>query len=106
MDQALERGDKDELEHEIGDVLFAVANLSRKLGIPPEEALRGSVERFVARFGHVERGLARRGVAHGAATLGEMDALWNEAKSLERQGNSSLVPRSPGSPHALGKDRG
>ncbi len=106
LDRALEAGDADALEHELGDVLFAAANLGRKLGIPPEEALRGAVARFIARFGHVERELARRGVPHGEATLAEMDALWDEAKELERQAKRDAIPRSPGPAHTLGKDRG
>ncbi len=106
LDEALGRGDSEAIEHEMGDALFALANLSRKLGVAPEEALRGAVGRFIDRFGHVERELARRGVAHGKATLAEMDALWEEAKSLERQGKSTHVPRSPGTSHHLGKDRG
>jgi hypothetical protein len=106
LDEAVEAGDPGALEHELGDVLFAAANLGRKLGIPPEEALRGAVSRFIARFSHVERELARRGVPHGEATLAEMDALWDEAKDLERQAKSDAIPRSPGSTHTLGKDRG
>ncbi len=106
LDRAVESGDRDAIEHELGDVLFAAANLSRKLGVPPEEALRGTVARFVSRFGHVERELARRGVPHGEATLAEMDALWDEAKSLERQANTGDVPRAPASSSDLGKDRG
>ncbi len=106
LDAALARGDRDAIEHEMGDALFALANLSRKVGVAPEEALRGAIGRFIDRFGHVERELARRGVAHGEATLAEMDALWNEAKSLERKGKSAVVPRSPGKSHRLGKDRG
>ena len=76
---------------------------SRKLGVPPEEALRGTVARFVSRFGHVERELARRGVPHGQATLAEMDALWDEAKSLERQAKTGAVPRAPGRAPPWGK---
>ncbi len=106
LDRAVEAGDRDAIEHELGDVLFAAANLSRKLGVPPEEALRGTVARFVSRFGHVERELARRGVPHGQATLAEMDALWDEAKSLERQAKTGAVPRASGSAPPLGKDRG
>ena len=74
LDEAIAAADRDAVEHELGDVLFAVANLSRELGIPAEEALRGSVSRFVSRFSHIERELARRGVPHGAASL-EVDAL-------------------------------
>jgi MazG family protein len=106
LDEAVAQGDRDAMEHELGDVLFAAANFSRKLGVPPEEALRGAVARFVARFSHIERELARRGVPHGEATLAEMDALWDEAKALERQAKSDAVPRPSDSPHGLGKDRG
>jgi MazG family protein len=106
LDEAMTAGDAEALEHEIGDALFALANLSRKLGIPPEEALRGAVGRFLSRFGHVERELARQGVPHGAATLEQMDALWNEAKSLERQAKSPAGPGREGAPRPLGKERG
>lgn len=106
LDEAMSRGDRDAIEHELGDTLFAVANLSRKLGVPPEEALRGTLARFVSRFTFVEQELARRGVAHGQATLAEMDALWDEAKALERQAKTGALPPSPVSPQGLGKDRG
>jgi tetrapyrrole methylase family protein/MazG family protein len=106
LDRAIAGGDRDAVEHELGDLLFAGANLARKLGVAPEEALRGTLARFVTRFAHVERELARRGVPHGEATLAEMDALWDEAKSLERQAKTDSGAGSRGSPHALGKDRG
>ena len=106
LDAAIASGDRDALEHELGDLLFAAANLSRKLAVPPEEALRAAIGRFVARFEHIERELERRGVPHGGATLGEMDALWDEAKSLERQAKTAAIPETPGSPRDLGKDRG
>ncbi|HSN90820.1 MAG TPA: nucleoside triphosphate pyrophosphohydrolase [Anaeromyxobacteraceae bacterium] len=83
LDAAVSGGDRAAIEHELGDALFALANLARKLGVPPEEALRGAVARFVERFEHVERELTRRGIPHGEATLTQMDELWNEAKSLE-----------------------
>ncbi len=106
LDAAMTSGDRDAVEREIGDLLFAAANLSRKLGVPPEEALRGTLARFVSRFAHVERELARRGVGHGQATLEQMDALWDEAKALERQAKTQSVPRSAGKSPPLGKDRG
>jgi tetrapyrrole methylase family protein / MazG family protein len=106
LDEAIGCGDRDAIEHELGDVLFAVANLSRKLGVPPEEALRGTVSRFIARFSHIERELDRRGVLHGEATLAEMDALWNEAKTLERKAKMDNLPHPAGPPQPLGKDRG
>ena len=106
LDEAIAQGDRDAMEHELGDVLFAVANLSRKLGMPPEEALRAALGRFIARFSHIERELARRGVGHGQATLAEMDAIWDEAKALERQAKTAGLQPSPASSPALGKDRG
>jgi uncharacterized protein YabN with tetrapyrrole methylase and pyrophosphatase domain len=80
LDEAIAGGDPARVEDELGDVLFAVANLSRKLGVPPEEALRRAVGRFVRRFHFVEAGLERLGVPHGDATLEQMDSLWDEAK--------------------------
>jgi tetrapyrrole methylase family protein / MazG family protein len=106
LDEAIASGDREEIEHELGDTLFALANVSRKLGMPPEEALRGTLRRFVARFTHIERELARRGVPHGQATLAEMDALWDDAKILERQAKTDSVPSSSVAPADLGKDRG
>jgi MazG family protein len=102
LDEAIGAGDRAAMEHELGDLLFAVANLGRKIGLPPEEALRGAVGRFVSRFEHVERELERRGVPHGGATLEEMDALWDEAKSLEAQAKID----ASGLPTPLGKERG
>jgi tetrapyrrole methylase family protein/MazG family protein len=106
LDRAIAAGDRGEIEHELGDVLFAVANLSRKLGIPPEEALRGTVARFIARFSHIERELARRGVPHGGASLEEMDVLWNEAKVLEAKAKSGSAVAVTEPPQGLGKERG
>jgi len=74
------RGDRARLEHEIGDLLFAVVNLSRKLGCDARAALERANERFRARFRHMERLAAERGVRIGYAGLEELDALWTEAK--------------------------
>jgi len=103
LDHALSGGRADEVEHELGDALFALANLGRKLGIAPEEALRGTIARFVRRFGHIEAELARRGVPPGGATLSEMDALWEEAKALEGQAKKEAAGAPSASPQALGK---
>jgi MazG family protein len=106
LDAAIAAGDLREVEHELGDLLFAAANLGRKLGLAPEEALRATIGRFVTRFTHVERRLAARGVPHGEATLAEMDALWEEAKALERQAKSAASAAPGHSPQPLGKVRG
>ena len=71
---------------EFGDVLFALANVARHLGIDPEAALRGTNDKFERRFAFIEAELAKQGREPKDSNLGEMDALWNEAKRAERQG--------------------
>ena len=73
-------------------MLFALANLARKVDVDAEEALRGTVGRFIARFTHVEAALAARGVAPGKASLAEMDRLWDEAKELKDQRIARVNP--------------
>jgi uncharacterized protein YabN with tetrapyrrole methylase and pyrophosphatase domain len=65
-----------------------LANLARKAGVDPEEALRGANAKFERRFRHVEARLAADGRAPAEAGLDAMEALWLEAKALERQGQS------------------
>lgn len=69
---------------ELGDLLFSTINLSRFLGVDPEEALRRTVEKFRQRFRTIEKELTRKGKNLDEATLDEMDELWNEAKGKER----------------------
>jgi MazG family protein len=71
-------------EDEMGDLLFAIANLSRKLGIEPESALRRATEKFTARFEAVERAFATAGRPLGEATLDEMEEAWQRVKREER----------------------
>jgi MazG family protein len=73
-----------ELAREIGDLLFATVNLSRKLGVDPERELRATMRRFRDRFVHIERRLAESGRSPLESNLEEMDALWEEAKRLHR----------------------
>jgi tetrapyrrole methylase family protein/MazG family protein len=82
--EAMDAGSRERVEHEIGDLLFAVANLGRWVKAHPEEALRGTLRRFESRFHHVERRLAERGKSPLDSTLAEMDALWDEAKQREK----------------------
>ena len=83
LDQAMAQGDKHAVEHELGDVLFSLANLARFLATPAEDALRAANRRFTERFHAVERGLRAQGVPFGTATLAQMEALWAEAKAAE-----------------------
>jgi MazG family protein len=70
---------------ELGDFLFVAANLARKLDVDPEDALRSANAKFERRFKHIEKALAERGKTPDQSTLEEMDALWDEAKALERR---------------------
>ena len=72
---------QDEREDEIGDLLFVIANLARHLKVDPEAALRRANAKFTRRFRHIEAALAARGVKPGDASLEEMEALWQEAKT-------------------------
>ncbi len=67
---------------ELGDVLFAVANLARHLKLDPETALRGTNDKFRRRFAHIEARLAAQGRTPLDASLDEMEALWVEAKGV------------------------
>ena len=67
-------------EEEMGDLLFAIANLSRKLGIEPEAALRRANEKFTKRFDAVEQSFTDRGASLSEATLEDMEAEWQRVK--------------------------
>ena len=79
-------GDLDKARDEVGDLLFVVANLARKLGVEPEDALRGANAKFVRRFGFIEAELAKDGRSPEQSDLAEMDGLWDAAKAAERGG--------------------
>lgn len=72
------------LADEVGDLLFACVNLARHVGVDPETALRGTNAKFERRFSHVERQLRARGISLEDSGLEQMDALWGEAKRLEK----------------------
>ena len=78
-----QKGSKERLEDEIGDLFFAVANLARMLKVKPEDALRGANAKFESRFHQVEFRLSDLGKTPAESDLAEMDALWNEVKADE-----------------------
>jgi MazG family protein len=80
LDEARRRGDRAEMERELGDVLFAVTNLGRKLGLDPEQALRDATDRFARRFRHLEQALDAEGRAVADASPEEQERLWQAAK--------------------------
>ncbi len=78
-------GDLDKARGELGDLLCVVANLARKLGVEPEDALRGANAKFVRRFGFIEAELAKDGRGPEQSDLAEMDGLWDAAKAAEKR---------------------
>ncbi len=80
LDEAIQAGDPRHVESELGDVLFALANLGRWVHVAPEDALRGTIQRFTERFHYIEDRLRIQGRDPSQSTLEEMDALWDEAK--------------------------
>ncbi|SLN18257.1 nucleoside triphosphate pyrophosphohydrolase [Roseisalinus antarcticus] len=82
--EARDRLGPDEIEDEMGDMLFVIANLARHLGLDPEAALRRTNAKFTRRFNAVEDALAAEGRTPADSTLGEMDALWDAAKRREK----------------------
>lgn len=85
VEHELGRGaaDRQAVEREVGDLLFAAVNVARLLGVDPESALKGCNRKFRRRFGYVEERLASQGRQPADSTLAEMDALWDEAKARE-----------------------
>ncbi len=78
-------GDNSKARGEYGDLLFALVNLGRHLKVDPEDALKAANNKFRRRFRHIEAGLAKSGGSLEAASLSEMEALWNEAKENENR---------------------
>jgi tetrapyrrole methylase family protein/MazG family protein/ATP diphosphatase len=76
-------GDNGKAEAEIGDLLFAVVNLARRLDVEPETALKRTNRKFRRRFKFIESELNKLGKSPAESNLMEMDAFWNEAKKSE-----------------------
>jgi MazG family protein len=76
--------DRERAEEEMGDLLFAIANLSRKLGIEPEAALRKANDKFSDRFAVMERAIAASGGSMREMPLEELERQWQRVKSAEQ----------------------
>ncbi len=82
MHRSEKDGSHDEVEGEIGDVLFALVNYSRFLGVNPENALRKTNKKFINRFGYVEKKITGSGRKLSESNLEEMDKYWEESKNI------------------------
>lgn len=82
--EAMAGGDATSMQDELGDVIFSLVNLGRHLKIDSEAALSGTNEKFRSRFHHVERALNASGSSLEASSLNEMEELWQQAKTANR----------------------
>jgi ATP diphosphatase len=83
--EAMSENDPEAIGEEIGDLLFVVSNLARHLKVDPETALRAANAKFERRFRFIEQALREAGRSMEDCALDELDALWGEAKKLEKQ---------------------
>jgi len=84
IEDALASKDQANIEEEIGDLLFVVANLARHLSVNPEDALRKANLKFVRRFNYIENNMKLLGKDIKDANLEEMEHFWNEARKLDK----------------------
>ncbi|HYF23723.1 MAG TPA: nucleoside triphosphate pyrophosphohydrolase [Caulobacteraceae bacterium] len=84
LEAEIDAGDRAKAREELGDLLFVVANLARKLDVEPEDALRAANAKFVRRFRHIEARLAEDGRTPEQSDLAEMDRLWDEVRAADK----------------------
>ena len=82
FEEACRGKEQEKIKDELGDIMFALVNVARFLGVSAEDALQGTISKFKCRFSHVEKEIARR----GRMTLAEMDAIWEKSKQGETKG--------------------
>ncbi|MBI4691365.1 MAG: nucleoside triphosphate pyrophosphohydrolase [Nitrospirae bacterium] len=81
---ALKKKEQSEIEDELGDIFFMLVNISRFVGVNPEDALRKTISKFISRFRYIEMKAAEKKKGLSDMTLKEMDSLWDEAKRREK----------------------
>jgi len=84
--EALGTKNKDMIEDELGDIFFMLVNISRFIGVNPEDAHRKTISKFIHRFRYIEMKAAEQSRTLSDMTLDEMDKLWDEAKGKETKG--------------------
>lgn len=89
FEDARAEGDPDALRDEYGDLLFVLVRIGQKLDLDAEDALRAANEKFERRFDHVMRACHEAGRSPGTVPLEQLDAWWQDAKTLERSGDAT-----------------
>ncbi len=87
IEQEIERGNREKLEEEVGDLLFMAVNLARFLKVHPEVALRKANQKFERRFRYMEKRAKEMGKELKEMDIDQMEELWKEAKEKEEVGN-------------------
>ena len=82
LEAAIEVGNAGEIEAEIGDTYFSLTNLARHLDVDPEASIRRTNQKFITRFAFIEKTLAEQGKNLDDCNLGELEALWQQAKKI------------------------
>lgn len=88
--ESLKREDASRIEEELGDLFFTLVNISRFLGVNPDDALHKTISKFIHRFRHIEEHAAEAGKTLNDMTLREMDDLWEKSK---KQGRENSIGR-------------
>lgn len=91
LQQARRHRGREGVEEEMGDIFFALVNLGRFTGVDADDALRKTIDKFMYRFGEIEKELKSRGKDITDSTLEEMDEIWLKAKGREKDGTKSLL---------------
>jgi nucleoside triphosphate diphosphatase len=86
--EAKDRLTRSEIEEEVGDLLFVMANLARHMKVDPEAALRAANAKFTRRFNYIEDELERRGRTPSQSNLAEMDEIWNAVRAADKAGKT------------------
>jgi len=80
LEEGIKKSDPENIEEELGDILFVLVNLAKKLNVNPEDALQKANNKFIGRFNYIEEKVERSGGKLQDRTLEELDAIWNESK--------------------------
>ena len=84
LNQAILEKNKDNIEEELGDLLFSIVNLSRHIDTNPEVALDKSILKFIKRFHILEDSIKKEKLDFKKQSLSQLDKLWNKAKKIEK----------------------
>lgn len=80
LEEGIKKSDPENIEEELGDILFVLVNLAKKLNVNPEDALQKANNKFIGRFNYIEEKVESSGAKMQDKTLDELDAIWNESK--------------------------